>query len=588
MFDATQSVRAHARRLAPTIARRTRPTTSPWLLALLTGACGAALAQTPPDAGSLLKQIEKDAAPRAPTPDQRPKTTPAPQELQGGAGITTVKVRAFAFTGNRLLDEAALAAVVAPWVGRTVDLNELRRATTAVAEAYRARGWVVRAYLPRQDVTEGRIVIHVVEAVFGGARLNGAPSTRVAPARVQAMIERQQASGVTLDTTALDRGLLLADDLPGITVSGALAPGAREGETALALALADEPLLGGEINLDNGGARSTGSARAVALLGLNSPFGRGEQFTGQFMLTRGSQYARLAAGLPLGLDGLRAGLSVSRFEYRLVSSDYEALKARGSADTVSADLSYPVLRSRLANIALQGNLDHRRFDNRANGATSSRYTVDALSVGLVANRFGDFGGGFASTASLTYTGGRVDLASNPGPRADGSGGRFGKLRYAVAHQQAVTTAFTLHGAFSGQWADKNLDSSEKFSLGGMNGVRAYAGNEGMGASGQLLTLEARLRVLPSLGLIAFHDRGRVTQYRDDTGAAGGSLSGAAPNRYTLAGSGLGLVWSGPRGSTVRAQWARRHGDNPNPTANGNDQDGSLKDQRFWLSVAMPF
>ena len=32
---------------------------------------------------------------------------------------------------------------------------------------------------------------------------------------------------------------------------------------------------------------------------------------------------------------------------------------------------------------------------------------------------------------------------------------------------------------------------------------------------------------------------------------------------------------------------RRRGDNPNPTATGNDQDGSLRENRFWLSASLP-
>ncbi len=35
-------------------------------------------------------------------------------------------------------------------------------------------------------------------------------------------------------------------------------------------------------------------------------------------------------------------------------------------------------------------------------------------------------------------------------------------------------------------------------------------------------------------------------------------------------------------------FARRDGDNPNPTAAGNDQDGSLKKNRFWLTASISF
>ena len=60
------------------------------------------------------------------------------------------------------------------------------------------------------------------------------------------------------------------------------------------------------------------------------------------------------------------------------------------------------------------------------------------------------------------------------------------------------------------------------------------------------------------------------------------------NDYSLKGAGLALAWQGNSGLNLRATWARRIGDNPNPTATGNDQDGSLVSNRFWLTASLPF
>jgi hypothetical protein len=60
------------------------------------------------------------------------------------------------------------------------------------------------------------------------------------------------------------------------------------------------------------------------------------------------------------------------------------------------------------------------------------------------------------------------------------------------------------------------------------------------------------------------------------------------NSYQLKGAGLALAWQGPRGTALKATWARRIGDNPNPTTAGNDQDGSLVRDRFWLEATLTF
>jgi hypothetical protein len=39
---------------------------------------------------------------------------------------------------------------------------------------------------------------------------------------------------------------------------------------------------------------------------------------------------------------------------------------------------------------------------------------------------------------------------------------------------------------------------------------------------------------------------------------------------------------------LQAIWARRLGENPNPSASGLDQDGTLDKDRWWLSAKLPF
>jgi hemolysin activation/secretion protein len=66
----------------------------------------------------------------------------------------------------------------------------------------------------------------------------------------------------------------------------------------------------------------------------------------------------------------------------------------------------------------------------------------------------------------------------------------------------------------GQYASKNLDSSQKFVLGGPNAVRAYAQGDAVGDEGILGTAELRYS-LPAHGwldraqVFAFFDGGRI-------------------------------------------------------------------------------
>ena len=60
------------------------------------------------------------------------------------------------------------------------------------------------------------------------------------------------------------------------------------------------------------------------------------------------------------------------------------------------------------------------------------------------------------------------------------------------------------------------------------------------------------------------------------------------NNLLLRGAGLSLDWQQGAGVNLKATWARRMGDNPNPTATGTDQDGTLVLDRMWLNASLAF
>ena len=113
--------------------------------ALLIGLVGSISSQAapPPDAGTLLQQIERESRDRLPGRIEQPRPAPAPEEVRNPAELA-VDVRQFQFVGNTLLTAEQLNEVVKPWVGKSQDFNELKKAAQAVDQAYRAAGWVVR------------------------------------------------------------------------------------------------------------------------------------------------------------------------------------------------------------------------------------------------------------------------------------------------------------------------------------------------------------------------------------------------------------------------------------------------------------
>lgn len=525
-----------------------------------------AQAQTLPDAGSLERQFERSRPPQLPSRGSADKIVPPTAEAAPDA--VRVTVRQFEFAGNTLVSSPQLAAVVAPYLNRPLTFTQLNAAAAAVATYYRDAGWVVRAYLPAQDVQNGSVRMQIVEAVFGQARVASGSAQRVSSRQIEGFFQSQQQRGTVLRVDALDRALLLADDLPGVVVAGTMAAGQNERETDLLLQLGDEALATGDANIDNTGTRSTGSDRLAVNLSLNSPMGMGDLLNANLLTAQGSNYVRVAYSVPVGYDGWRAGVNASSMRYKIVEGAFAGLNAEGTSRSTGLEARYPLVRARQANLFLQLNYDRRDFDNLTAGASTTRYQTDDYTTALFANAFDDLAGGGANSASIAFTSG---TRSNSMGSSDQS---WRKLNYSVSRQQTLTQNLSVVASVSGQEASNPLDSSEKFYLGGASGVRAYPSSEGSGDSGTLTTLELRWRLPGNLVWSVFHDYGQV---RNET----------APS-YALQGAGMALAWQSESGFTVRATVSSRIGDNPNPTPTGHDQDGSLDINRFWLSVSASF
>lgn len=544
-----------------------------------------AMAQGVPDAGSLRQQIEQQRTLPLPQAAPAPRVTPPP-EIKAPSGMT-VRPQSFRFVGNTLLNSEQLAPSLSEFVDRELDFAGLQRAADAVAATYREAGWIVRVYLPEQDISAGVVTLQVVEARFAGVRFEGETSRRLQRDQIQAFFARQQASGEPLSANALDRALLLADDLPGVSVAGTLAPGAADGETALVLQTTDEPFIYGDIGLDNTGARSTGTDRLTANLNINSPGGRGELISLTGLHTQGSDYGRVALTVPDGYNGLRLGVSATSMRYEVVGgpASITSLQIKGRSSSMGLDWNYPLVRSRLHNLYFSGGLENKAFysENRNKNASDpksySDYESNSLRLGLSGNRFDDLAGGGANSASLQMLWGSL-TGMRAHSQLDSIDRSYRKINYSASRQQTVTADHSLLLSLQGQHATQVLDSSEKFYIGGASTVRAYPVSELGGERGQVLSAEWRWRLNPAWVLSAFADQGRVVSLPTTASDQRTSL--------TLRGHGLSASWQGPMGVVTKLTWARRDGANPKPTQTGTDSDGTLKLNRFWLTASVPF
>ncbi|MEI6732759.1 MAG: ShlB/FhaC/HecB family hemolysin secretion/activation protein [Comamonadaceae bacterium] len=571
-------------------------------VALAAWACPAP-GQTLPSAGSVLRQQEM-AAPAKPAqlPAAQSKelvTTPAPVL----AGEVRILVKSIRFSGTQgLASEGELQGLVQDNIGKELGTGQLQQLADRVTEFLKSRGWFsARASLPEQDLTDGKLEISIstgrVDGGLQGIELKASDS-RLKEQHVRAVLAATLpgVASLGLNLQHLEHALLVLNELPGVNSQASLARGKDSNSTRLQIEIAEGPVLLSSATLDNFGSRYTGTVRGTGQVRILDPYGAGDQVTLGAVGAAGVAMGTLGYSRPLGASGLNWGLNASTMRYS-IGADLSNLDLSGSASTAGVSLGYPFLLSNNAHLRGTLGADYKALVDSGNGATLRDKRLLNAVASLTGDRMDDLGGGALNNFSLALTLGRLDLAGSAsdlaadqaGPRANGS---FNKVTYSLSRLQKLPGAFTLFASLNGQFANTNLDSSEKFILGGSSGVRAYPSGEGSGDSGWGGSLEARYDMpaatsLGNLQWFAFIDTGHVTLNSNVWGA--GAVSNAeGVNSYGLSGAGFGLALTRPGSHTVRALWTQAVGSNPGRSVAGNNSDGLADRSRFVLMSSFYF
>ncbi len=464
-------------------------------------AADAVAQQAPP----VLNPVER-LAPR-PTPNLGPSATPPPPVAttgpNAGALVRVVKV---GLRGNLALGDAELAAATAGLAGQQVPLSRLEDVRLAVLRAYRAADYPFTAVNAGLTPAEGgvEVTFAVTEGFVAEVKLEGdigAAGTQVLRF-LDRLVGQKPVSGAMIE-----RALLLASDVPGVTVRGTLRPLTSEPGALQLVAQVEHKLVSGYLNVDNRGYRYVGPWQGLLTFGVNSLTELGERTELSFFGTpTGAQwFTQGSEEFFLGGSGLRlrfyAGTGITRPFGKVGANGYQ-----GEAQVGGVSLSYPLIRSRPFNLTAVTALD--LFDSTVTtgfGDNRSRASLDKIRIlrgGMdfqlldswvpllpAATSQGNFRihnglNGLGATATNSVTAARA-----------GSNFGFTKATAEIQRTQPLFSPFeqgmvNIQGLFAGQWTDDVLPSAEKFYLGGSRLGRGFyngqiSGDRAWGAAVEL-------------------------------------------------------------------------------------------------------
>ncbi len=520
-----------------------------------------------PDAGSVTANIDQNRAwiPKKDEPDIQVdlgKTEVPESEIK-------IMVNEIRFTGQDVIPEETLRDIVDGQIHRELTFDELAAVVRSVSDYLHVKGYVTAiAYLPTQEVRDGVVTVDVMLGKYGEIAFDN----RSALLTSRAMgLMNDNVTGRFIMKNELDRALLVLNDIPGVEAHAYLSPGKETGTADNVVRLDLTERSGGALYVDNYGSRYTGRFRMGGTYHWNNLTHVGDQLRLSYLQSNIGRIHNFDAQyeLPVGNDGTFMGVGVSRTDYDL-GRQYAQLDATGTSNDLRVYSRTPLKRTFYNSLYFNTQLAYSKVSDRID-----YYGYDAQKHGL-SFRFG-FDGDYrnahsASTYKLMHTVGRMtmenDMARIAGALND-TVGTYNKTNLDVYHVQRLDDHFTLTASLSAQYAWHPLDSSEKMYIGGYNAVRAFPQGEHGGDIGTVFSTELQYQFGdPHFKLAAFYDVGYARdKKRDMLGDDGAD---------TLAGAGLGLIWTNGGSSYARLDYAFPLSDRYSST------EGRRLDGMFWF------
>ena len=418
---------------------------------------------------------------------------------------------------------AAAMAQAAPW-----------RVSEVAREAHRAGYGLATAWIPPQSVDRGVLRVRVDEG-----RIDAVQASGPAAAAVERLL-RRLAGGRPVRTAALERRLLLAGDLAGVTVGRARL--VRRGERNVLLIDTSRDRIRGRASIDNWGTEAVGPVRSRLAIDIAGVIGFGDRLTVGAAMTplQPREFWMVHAGftMPVGADGTQIGVS----GYLSRSAAGGALRDRdlaGDSREIEASLSHPLARSRARSLWAQARFGVRDSALERGGAPlrdDRIVTATAMLYGTAR-----LAGGFAR-ARLSVVQGLdlLDATRRGDPLASrgDAGGVFTKVQAWGDYTRPLGKGFSVQLSAEGQLASRPLLASEEMGLGGRSFLRGYdyreyAGDRGVAGAAELrFDLSELPRPARRAQLYVYADAGHVSNL--EGGFGGGSLASAGGGaRVTL-------------------------------------------------------
>jgi hemolysin activation/secretion protein len=251
--------------------------------------------------------------------------------------------------GVTVYDEESLRALYADVVGATVPRTRLDEIAQSLQQRYRDDGYILTLVRGEFQKSGNQVifVLHAIEGYISQVKLDG----DIGPAGelVLDMLERLTAKR-PVKNADLERYLLLANDIPGVTARAVLRREGGEPGAVMLVAQLTRKEVSGLLNFDNRGPKEAGPPEILVSGTANSYTNFGESMQALLFSTfnREQIFGQINADAFLNSDGVRLrayyGHGNSQPGGILATTGFD-----GGLEIGGTSVSYPIVRSRRFN-----------------------------------------------------------------------------------------------------------------------------------------------------------------------------------------------------------------------------------------------
>ena len=444
-----------------------------------------------------------------------PKAEPTRRNSKPLFKLTSVVVE-----GSKTVAAGAIDEIYRSYIGKKVSQADLAAIAEAITEAYRGAGYhLTRAFVPPQDVKNGRIRVKVVEGYIGDVVIRGDGADRFGVRLLLAPVVGERPSQLK----TLERQLMLINDSPGVRIVDTVLEeiGKASGKFRLVVSIQTWEIFQA-FGFDNQGTSAVGPLEAYSTTAFNSSFFPGDTFVVNASTTPNSVrefgFGKLAYDVPIGTNGVRIGAdalysNVAPGDGRRqtnTNSETKTLEVKGSVVPIETR------KSSLWLTAVAGITDSLERDS-----AGMHYDDHLRTLGLIADyKLNDRFAGW-NYLTLAFRQGFTILGASQKDddllsRA-GASGNFSIFDFAFSRYQPLSDVWSVKVSASGQWASGPLLISQQFYLGdSFYGPGYYSGDSGIWAYGEMrFDQSVSNAVLKGYEIYGFFDKGAVWSFNND-------------------------------------------------------------------------